>query len=420
MKRRLTAIRLDKIAAVNLPCQEHATVAIIKHAPTPLAIAKATFQEALEGNMIAGAVNDAFYQSFDGLWERNDAFRTALTDEFSAGGDGSAASAAYVASVKALVDEAVASARDAGATASDTSPVDKALQSAAAQWLANKSKPKEPLMKISTRAELLSAVSKFDATKTPIADVIAIKKAAVDLNALDALPSEGPLAADQPNDDVAKLRREISILKLAPEARTYFDGLDEAAQTAFLAKSAEDQAATVRDASTDDPILYTTSKGRVIRKSHGQLAADLARDNDELRGDLTKVKGELTGSAIEKKAMAYPRVAKAVAIDMIKSAETVGIDSDAGKAVMASLTAMNKAAGGLFKSIGTTDGGDGGGTEPDQAAVTEFNAEVEKATNGGKVNRADAMSKVRRSNPDLFKRAFPDTATAQEEEPAAA
>ena len=32
-KRRLTRIRLDKIAAVDQPCQEHATVAIIKRAP---------------------------------------------------------------------------------------------------------------------------------------------------------------------------------------------------------------------------------------------------------------------------------------------------------------------------------------------------------------------------------------------------
>ena len=83
IKRRLTGIRLDKIAAVDRPCQQHATVAIIKRAPdgSPHAIAKVTFQEALDGQLVASRVSEAFWGAFDGLWQRNDAFRTALTDE---------------------------------------------------------------------------------------------------------------------------------------------------------------------------------------------------------------------------------------------------------------------------------------------------------------------------------------------------
>ena len=420
VKRRLTAIRLDKIAAVDRPCQEHATVALIKRAPgnpaAPKAIAKATFQEALEGNLVASRVNEAFYQSFDGLWERNDAFRTALTDELSAGGDGSQASEDYVASVRSLVDEAVAEARKAGKDATDDD-LNKALNTAVEQWLAAKSQPKEPVMKISTRAELLSAVAKFDATKTPVADVAAIKKAAVDLNALDALPAEGPLAADKPNDDVEKLRREVTILKMAPDVRKHFDGLPEAEQTAFLAKSAEDQAEIVRKANEGDPVVYTCADGTEVRKSQGAFAVTMARRADAQDDEIAKLRGELTGSTLEKRAAAFPYVAKKVAVDMLKSVDQLGADSEAGKAVMASLTSMNKAAGGLFKSVGSTDGGDGG-DGGDEAAVAEFNNEVAKVAREEKIARADAMTKVRRDQPELFKRAFPDTEV--EEEPAAA
>src|SRR3546814_5387553 len=89
-KRVLNRIRQDKIAAVDQPCQQHATVAIIKRAPADpaVAIAKATYQEALNGALVSERVNRAFWDHFDGLWQRNDAFRTVLTDELAEGGDG--------------------------------------------------------------------------------------------------------------------------------------------------------------------------------------------------------------------------------------------------------------------------------------------------------------------------------------------
>lgn len=418
MRRRLTGIRLDKIAAVDAPCQQHATVAIIKRAPQapqnpagPQAIAKATFSEALEGNMIAGAVNEAFYESFDGLWERNDAFRTALTDELSAGGDGSEASAAYVSSVKSLVDDAVAEARSAGTTAADTSAVDKALNTAAGNWLAAKSK--ENPMTIATKAALTAAIAKFASAglAATIGQRDEIVKAAKDLNAEELLPADGPLAKAAPSTDSA-LVRKVALLEMPADVRKYFDGLPEADQDAFIAKDATERASIVAKANEGDPVLYTTKKGREIRKSHGQLAADLARDNDELRGDVVKLSGQLVETTIEKRAAAYPNVATAVASDLLKSADAAGLDSDAGKAILKGLATMNSSSGRLFKSIGSTadEGGEG---ETDQSALAEFNGEVEKVKTSDKVGHADAISKVRRSNPDLFKRAFPVAAEAE-------
>lgn len=418
VKRRLTSIRLDKIAAVDQPCQAHATVAIVKRKPgvakssPPYRIAKATFQEALEGNLVASRVNEAFYQSFDGLWERNDAFRTALTDELSAGGDGSAASDDYVASVRALVDEAVAEARQAGKDATDDE-LNKALTTAATNWLATKSKPEETTMKISTKAELQSAVAKFNPQTTPVAHVEIIRKAAKDLGAEDELPADGPLAKAKV-DDSADLRREIAILKMSPDVRKHFDGLSDADKTGFLAKSADEQTDIVKKANEGDPVIYKCADGTEIRKSDGAAAAAMAKRADALEKRLDEMGGQLTETTLEKRANKYPNIAKRVAVDMLKSVDTLGADSEAGKAVLASLDNMNKARGGLFKSLGSTEGGDDqpGG---DEQAKADFEKKVDEVMKADKSGRAEAMSKVRRTEPAIFKMAFPEAAEADEE-----
>lgn len=420
MRRRLTRIRLDKIAAVDSPCQEHATVAIIKRAPaadtTPQGIAKATFGEALEGNLIAGAVNEAFFQSFDGLWERNDAFREALTDELAAGGDGATASAAYVASVKALVDDAVAEARKAGATASETTAVDKALTAAAERWLDAK---KECTMKISTKAELQTAISKFAVATATVDDMLTIQKAAKDLDAEDLLPTEGPLAKGGTDPRVIQLDREIKILKLAPEAKLHFDSLDEAGQTAFLAKSAEDQAKEVEAANATDPVIYKCKDGSVIRKSDGAVAASQAKRLDDQAEELAKLRGDLSGTTIEKRASEkFPHVAKNVAVDMLKSAGQLGEDTEAGKAIIASLESMEKAQTGVFKGLGSSE--DNSPSGDIKKARGDYDSAVAKIAERDKCDIPTAMSKARVENADLFAQAYPETVEAAEESAEAA
>lgn len=421
-RRRLTEIRLDKIAAVDDPCQEHATVAIIKRAPArpqgPQAIAKATFQEALEGNMIAGAVNEAFFDSFDGLWERNDAFRSALTDELAEGGDGSAASEAYVASVKSLVDEAVAAARSAGATAADTSAVDKSLNSAVEKWLAAKSKEQD--MKITTKAALKAAVAAFNPETSPAAHIGIIHKAAKDLDAEDELPATGLLAKVAPVEPNADLVRKAAILEMPADVRKHFDALAADDQTAFLAKTPAERLDIVTKANEGDPVVYTAADGTEIRKSHGPVALAAAKRADALEKRLDAMSGQLTETTLEKRANAYPNVARKVAVDMLKSIDQVGADSDTGKAMLASLDRMNKQATGLFKSLGATGGDEDVETGGDAEAVAEFNAEVDKVVARDKIGKAEAMSKVRTANPQLFKRAFPRPDEIDEEVDASA
>lgn len=358
IKRTLTALRLDKIAAVGSPCQAPAVAAIIKHAPPkPVgaqAIAKATFGEALESNMIAGAVNEAFYQSFDGLWERNDAFRAALADEFAAGGDGTVASAAYVASVKALVDEAVAEARTAGASATDTTGIDKAFTTAVERWLKSRQQEQTDMI-ITTKADLTAAIAKFDPSKSPAAHIAIIKTAAKTLNAEDELPAAGLLAKDAPTTSDPELVRKVAILEMPVDVRKHFDGLDAAAQTTFLAKTAEQRAADVAKLNETDPVLHVTKAGLEIRKSDGSVALAMAKQLDAQADTIATLTTANEGSAIEKALVKFPHVNKRVATTMLKS---VANGTDAEKAaVTEALVAMDKAARPAFQRFGNAGGG---------------------------------------------------------------
>lgn len=410
MAAKLTNMKIGEVSFCRKGMNRHAKVAIFKSADlTPVGIAKATFAEALEGSLIASSVNEAFYTAFDGLWQRNEAFRTALTDELTDGGDGSVASEAYKASVHELVDAAVAEARAAGVTAADTNDIEKALTAAADRWLMAK---KETTMKISNKAELQAAVSKFSVATSTVGDMRTIQKAATDLNLVDILPAE--LAPAESDPALAKAQTEIAILKLAPEARTYFNGLAEADQTAFLAKSADDQKADVEKANATDPVLHKCKDGTEIRKSDGVAALMMAKRLDKQDGEIAELRGNLTGSTIEKRASEdFPNVAKAVAVDMLKSVETVGADSEAGKAVLKSLKTMNDGGGRMFKSLGSTD--DDAPTGDLAKARTDFDTEVSKIASRDKIDRAAAMTKARAEHPDLFKAAHASTFEAAEE-----
>lgn len=431
-KRVLNRIRLDKIAAVDLPCQEHATVAIVKRAPLAAALAKldaryplvkATYDEALNGAMVSERVNRAFWDSFDGLWQRNDAFRTALTDELADGGDGATASADYVASVNELVDQAVAAARSAGAKASDDD-LSKAITGAATSWIEkSKPQPKEQPMKIVNKAQLLAAVAGFAIAKSSLADANAITDAAVELDALDALADQPDLAkmaedkkkkkGDVTDDKSVKaLQREVAVLKMAPAIRKHFDALAESDQDAFIAKSDADRQAEVDQANTTDPVLHKCLDGTEIRKSDGAAVLAMAKRNDALSKEIGELREGQAGDAIEKRARKdFPNVALTEASDMLKAAAEVGEDSAAGKSILKTLATMNKGRETLFKSLGTTEAPEIGGDI--KKARTDFDTEVRKVASSEKIGIADAMSKVRNDRPDLFAAAYPENAEAE-------
>ena len=408
VKRRLNSIRLDKIAGVDLPCQEHATVAIVKRAPTagtPLAIAKKTFDEALRAQLVSERISDVFWRAFDNQYAVREAFRESLADELAEGGDGTMATEGFTAAMRTIAETAATLAREAGADAKDTD-LESAVEQAVEKWLKQQETSE---MKITTKAALKAAVAAFNPDTSPAAHVGIIKSAATALNAEDELPADGPLAVEKADPTVATLQKQVAVLSLTGDVRKHYDALPADKQDAFLAKSAADQAAEVEAANATDPVVYKSASGIEIRKSDGAVAAMLAKQVDEQAADLAKLRATGTENAIEKRAReTYPNVASATAIAMLKSAAQVGEDTDAGKDVLKSLDLMNKGRTTLFKSLGSTEAPEVGGSI--EKARTDFNAEVSKIMGRDSIGMGDAMSKARVEHPDLFAEAYPDHA----------
>lgn len=417
-KRVLNRIRLDKIAAVDLPCQEHATVAIVKRAPAagaPPAIVKKTFDEALRAQLVSEKVGDVFWRAFENQWAVKEAFRTALSDEIAEGGDGSTATDAFTAAMGQLATAAAEAARDAASTAE--TDLEAAVEEAVSKWL---QRQEHTMPKITTKAQLKTAVAAFDINKSTFADANAITDAAVELDAMDELPADSDLAkmagdkkkkkGDGTDDKAMKsLQREVAVLKMAPAIRKHFDGLAADAQDAFIAKSAADQQAEVDQANTADPVVHKCLDGTEIRKSDGAAVLAMAKRNDALSKEIGELRESSAGDAIEKRARTeFPNVALSEASDMLKAAKEVGEDSAAGKSILKTLATMNKGRDTLFKSLGTTEAPEVTGDI--KKARQDFDSEVAKVAREDKIGRADAMSKVRAERPDLFEAAYPETA----------
>lgn len=421
-KRNLKRIRLDKIAAVDLPCQEHATVAIVKRAPAagaPPAIVKKTFDEALRAQLVSEKVGDVFWRAFENQWAVKEAFRTALSDEIAEGGDGFTATEAFTQAMGQLATSAAEAARNAASTAE--TDLESAVEEAVSKWLQQQEQP----MKIITKAALASAVAAFAIAKSTVAEANDIIDAAVALDDLDALDANPDLAkmADASgkkkkgkgeDETVKSLQREVAVLKMAPAIRKHFDGLAADQQDAFIAKSDADRQAEVDQANSADPVVHKCLDGTEIRKSDGAAVLAMAKRNDALSKEIGELREGAVGDAVEKRARSeFPNVALGTATAMLKSASAVGEDSAAGKDILKSLATMNKGASHLFKSVGTSEAPEVSGDIA--KARQDFNSEVAKVAREEKIGQSDAMSKVRAERPDLFAAAYPETAAMDED-----
>lgn len=418
-KRVLNRIRLDKIAAVDLPCQEHATVAIVKRAPAagaPPAIVKKTFDEALRAQLVSTQIGDVFWRAFENQWALRDAFRTALSDEIAEGGDGNVATEAFTAAMGQLAAAAADAARNAASTA-DTD-LEAAVEEAVTKWLQQQEQP----MKITTKAALASAVAGFAIAKSTIAEANEIIDAAValdDLDALDASPDLAKMAeydgkkkkkkGDKDDPEMAAMKRKIEILEMPADVRKHFDGLPADQQDALIAKSATERQAAVDAANATDPVVYKCADGTEIRKSAGEAVLAMAKRNDALEAKVADLSKSAADAQIETRATTdFPNVAKATAVAMLKSAAALGEATEAGKDVLKSLAAMNKGGSHLFKNLGSNEAPAISGDIA--KARQDYDAEVAKVAREDKIGVADAMSKVRAERPDLFAAAYPETA----------
>lgn len=421
----LTDLKVTEVSFCKEGMNPHAKVALFKSKDKPepiekarLSLAKRTFEEALSAQLVSEKVSEVFWRAFENQWAVRDAFRTALTDEIAEGGDGMTATAAFTEAMQELATAAAEAARDAASTAE--TDLESAVEEAVSKWL-QKHDQEQPMSKITTKAALTSAVAGFAIAKSTLADANSIVDAAFELDAVDVLDGNDDLAnmaktrreAEGNTEDLAKAKRDIAVLKMDTDTRAHFDGLDDAGQTTFLAKSADDQARDVAAANEADPIVFKSKDGAVtVRKSDGALAKQLAERQDALEAENADLRKAQTAQSVEAEAGKYPNVAKAVAVDMLKSADQVGRDTDAGKSILKSLTAMDAGAKRLFKSNGTTETGEPSG-DVTKARQT-FEAKVEEIGKARELGKADAMSAARTEHPDLYAEAYPEETEAAE------
>lgn len=416
IKRRLTGIRLDKIAAVDRPCQQHATVAIIKRASDLIAkdtegaikwlkaaialhkkhmdgtapttgpageksqmlmmeqmekalgelegseaptmdmakrlIAKKTFQEALHAQLVSEKISDTFWRAFENQWAVREAFRTALTDEIAEGGDGSEAVDGFTTAMQQIASLAADAAREAANT--DDATLEAAVESAVSKWLQQE---KPTMKKFTTLAALSAAVSSFAVAKSTAQDAQDILDSAEGLGAdgIALLPDSGPIAKRTPaaNPEVDVLKRQVAVLSMPADVRKHYDGLAEDAQTAFLAKSADAQKAEVEAANATDPVVYKCKDGTEIRKSDGNAVLMMAKRLDNVEAENAVLKGQVGEDSIKKRAAEFTNLPNAEAI--VKAADLM---PEADRATyLDAMRAANKAAAPRFQRLGHAGGG---------------------------------------------------------------
>ena len=204
--------------------------------------------------------------------------------------------------------------------------------------------------------------------------------------------------------DSDALKKATTVLALSPEHRAYYDGLStDEFKASFLGKSADERTtlikkaeeAAIAKAADENPILYTTTAGVQIRKSDGQMVADLAKradDGDRRNAELEK---KATDAEFEKRAETelkhLPGTVQEHAA-LLKAAEGIE-DESLRKAAVAALRAQDKGLSKAFETAGARV------TEADPEAP---DAQIEKMVanyqkDNPTVNAYDAHQAVLRS-----------------------
>lgn len=227
---------------------------------------------------------------------------------------------------------------------------------------------KETDMTIKTRAELEAAIAKAkgEGDNVTVATVTALHKAATDLKAEDALPTEGPLAkAKAPateDEDVKALKAKMKRMEkrdaLPADIRKHYDTLTtDEARDAFLAKDAGAQKVELEKAAGDDPVVYTTLDGIDIRKSAGDGVVQALKSADIARKDAAIEKAARVNLELEKRAetelskLGGTMAGKKALLKALDSIE----DETVRKSAMEVITSANEIAGkgGIFEKRGS-------------------------------------------------------------------
>lgn len=201
-----------------------------------------------------------------------------------------------------------------------------------------------------------------------------------------------------------QLAKAKSFGELTDVQKTYYATLDEAGQTAFLAKSLEDRQAEIDALQKADAVVYKATDGSEYRKSDDPRLVAMAKRADEQHEALRKAEEQRKDMELRKRAEdELPNLPGTVDthVAILKAIETIK-DETVRKAAFDVLKANNAKMFKAFTTVGTT--------EISKAAAGDAQAELDElAKSHAKEHNVDyytAYDAVCKAQPDLYVKAM--------------
>ena len=167
-----------------------------------------------------------------------------------------------------------------------------------------------------------------------------------------------------------QLDRANAVIALRRVERAHYAALsDEAAQDAFVVKSADERQrevlAATQAAQDADPVVYTTRDGLELRKSAGEALIAMAKSNDAIAKENALLRAEREQAALEKRAEAdlahLPGDVKTRAA-MLKAVDEIEDDAQR-EAAHNALRAQNESMSKAFETYGAAGQSESGSPE---------------------------------------------------------
>jgi hypothetical protein len=200
----------------------------------------------------------------------------------------------------------------------------------------------------------------------------------------------------------------LALASLPTEQRDHVAKLAPTELETFLGKSATDRAADVAAAIAADPVVYETKAGVPLRRSHGQLAIEQAKQLDAMGEELAKSKADAAKARFEKRAgdeIGFLKGETAVKVAVLKALDSIADEKIRGEAV-AMLKGANAAMAETAKAQGANPGN---ATDNIDSPIAKFNtARAEFAKTINKDERTATADFLRtEQGAELYAAAYP-------------
>jgi hypothetical protein len=166
-------------------------------------------------------------------------------------------------------------------------------------------------------------------------------------------------------DAEARAEKAERLASLTDVQKAHYGTLSPDAQAEFLGASPEQRDAVVEKAAGDDPVVYTTLKGREIRKSAGDLVLELARDADENAKNLAVEKAARERESFAKRAkdeLSNLPGNESAQIALLKAIDSIPSQADRDGALEI-VKAANEGVSKAFETAGSVTGSEGNDAE---------------------------------------------------------